>query len=124
MPRLNEHEQKLCTVTQNIVVRDIQEKHKEETRDLRKKITEVEEALNLEKRFHSIDIEDKNKVIDEKQKRISDLEIKIDQFKRKSTELWKIFEENAMQSPNVVRSSVSEATGKFIILCLQRHPAM
>ena len=76
--------------------------------------------MSLEKGLHSISIEDKDKVIDGKQKRITDLENKIDQFKRKSTELYKIFEEKAMQPPNVARSSVSEATGKFIFQYLQR----
>ena len=112
-PQLNEHELNLCAVTQKFVVREIQEKHKEETNELKKKISEVKEALSLEKSLHLIDIEDKDKVIEEKEKRITDLEDKIDQLKRKSTELLKIFQDQPMQSLNVAKNRFLEATGKY-----------
>ena len=126
MPQLNEHELNLCTVAQNNIIRETEERHRKEDNDLRIIISELEDSLSLEKGLHSITIEDKDKVIEQKQKRITDLEKKIDQTERKSTEIFKKYEEKAMPLADVARTSnfAAQRTSGLANLSIAANPSL
>ena len=88
MPRLLEHEAHQCQVSQNQRIVELQGKHQKESEGFRKRISELEDGLSLEKGLHSITITDNAKVIDEQQKKIKDLQRQIREDERKNTEHW------------------------------------
>ena len=107
MAQLNEHELSHCTFAEQNLVRDIQGKHQEEANNLRKKISEFEDALTLKKGMHPIATGDNDKATDQNQKRITQLEKEIYQMEIKNTELCKTIEEKSIQLADVARNSIS-----------------
>jgi hypothetical protein len=114
-PKLIEHETNQCQVVQNMVVRELQEKHKREVDELRTKISKLEESLSLEKGLRSIAEDDNATLIGEKQKIVTGLENKFKEEERKNSELLKGVKENAARIMDLASRNVSvpQTTNQF-----------
>ena len=107
MTQMNEHELNLCTVAQNTVIREIQERHQKEVRELRKEVAEHKHALSLEKYLHSSAIEANAEAITQKQNRITELENKVIQVEKQNEEMSKTFRQKEIQLADFYTSEIS-----------------